>query len=413
MFLIALAVIGIAAGILAFSGMLGPTLSGAAFVAGFVWQKLGKWGPRILLGGLAMILLVTISLSMIIIGVTNSNPLESGIGTLISGVLFLISWTPLGFAWGLLGPKNFGLRMYPIAVRSATFWLIIVGLVAMTVPGILAEQMATATLLQKLVAITVVMLLALMLASYSWATNTSPTAGMKLGMTIVLLLAAVASVRFCATDWFDAYVSKLQSGITQNASSTFEDADKGKTVCRTFTAGTNRLYTADSIVNGKTLTLNFRSVKKDIPCGLRVQVLNNAKPIIYKGVAYVQITLPDSSDDYAAGETYLAPANRLSDGKIDVVPGQYAVTKTKSGPFGIGGKETRRIVFDADSIRVNDLPVGKNWILSGAAKGDVWRHHPKTGELVSFMFDFAYGECPASLEMIGKKGMVIYITFLS
>jgi len=405
------ALIALIVGAAAFFGQL----HNLAFIAGFIKGKLGRYGKRVLYAIFFILCLMTISLALIVSGITNDNALASGIGSLIAITLFLLTWTPIGLINGLFGTsKEFGSRIFPIAIRAITFWSTCIGLLAMTIPNILADQMATATVTQKFTVIVGATLVALMMATFSWSTGKSITAFMKAAMAIVFILSALVGVRYIAKDRFDSQVALLVSSNIQAASTNFEKADQKQTVFSTFKVQTTRAYQIDSVIDGKVKTYTPKPEAIFIAKGQRVQVLNSARPIICDGVALIKIKLPDATNNLAQGKSCWVEADRLKEGETAVVPDQYAVTQKSDLLYkvGIGGKETRRIVFDADSIMLEDLPVGKSWILSGAAYGDVSYHDPKTGELRQYMFNYrSEDDCPASLEMIGKKGMVIFITF--
>jgi hypothetical protein len=382
---------------------------------GYIWLKrknlINKKGLMHVLFGLFVFGgLSFLSSSAIVIGIINKNPLASGIGCLISLVLFFTACVPVGFF-----RRIFGRQVFPTIIKVVSFWIVVIGLLSMTIPSIFAEAIATATLAQKLTVITLAVLITALLALYSWATGKSPIAWMTFSVIVMICLSLLTIIRFTAKDWFDSEVAMIYSHSKQRTANNNEAAGKGKTVGRTFLASTKCLYKVDSVTAGKTTTYTATQKPIIVKRGQKVQVLNSAKPIIVDETALLKIVLPNSmTDKFLCGQIYWVEASLLSSEEAEIIPGQYAVAKTQSNlwnKIGWGGKETRRIVFDADRIVVEDLPVGKNYTFSGGAYKDIAFRDPKTGKLAYYMFGFDYGNCPASLEMFGKKGTVVFLSF--
>jgi hypothetical protein len=348
---------------------------------------------------------VVIAIGTIGTGIVFSIPVLIGGGILLGMMIAACAWLFSGVLplFSLVLKK----QLYPDSIKKLGFWIACVGSLSMMIRGIIHGPEALIALVIILVATALVM-------------QITKFKSEKAYWVILGIMIALFSLTYVMPKDYSAICRSLSKG------NKLWIADRNARATKTDIKATIREAYTKKFINS-VYDSSLKIVKEvHLPKGFGVRYFdfNDEVKISKNGIPFAQIAIPDSNNEYhEEGPFYFVEANLIevnqgSDilsflpiGKKDLgletsPDGSYSVKTWKEG-----FKQTKRIVFNTDSIFVEDLPVGKKWIMSGAAYGDVTYNNPKTGEPTSYMFNFSYADSPASLTMKAKKGTVIFITF--
>ena len=365
-----------------------------AFWIRIINRAISFYGEKIVFGFFLASCLFSIAVAMFLIGAVKGNSAIAGIGCIITVSLFVIFGTGIGATLGFFKPS---IRpKYRTAIISTSFWLIVAGIGSMLFPMFFTAGGLTFWVFT--------ILIVLLLIAASFVFNIEGKGPYKIACATIAILTLAVIVKISEPDvWSSCF-------------------DRGGVAKKSFVAH-GRQIKAEHVSSWGTIQSNvsvlytdsLEPVKTNLSRGEVVQVIGTTKEVITRNeIAFVKIVMRDSLGQFLSGQQYLIPQEYVKREDATFTPGQYEVASKSNLKYKLGlrgGEETRRIVFDSDTVSIEDLPVGYDWKVSGERYGDITGYNPQTGEQSNLIFNFSYGQCPASIKLFGKKGDVLYFTF--
>jgi hypothetical protein len=366
-------------------------------------RRLSDWlEPRMFF----LVLSLLASVGTILTGVFFNKPALIGTGIIVGLMIIACAWLFTGVL--PLLSILFQRELFPSFIKKMGFWIVTGGLFAMLLHGAIHGFEAVVAL----ILVTGLTILAMQITKFQ-----TP----KTYWIILSILVCLFSLTYIFPKNYAAICKSVNKNnkLWQTVTNTRSNVTDVKSMIR---GGFTQKY-IDKVYD--TTGKIVKDVHLEKGLGVRYFDFQGDVKVTKKGIPLIQIMVPDQFNEYSDdAPTYLVEADKINvdqgAGLLSFIPigkRELGVETSPDGKYSIkkwaeGGKEIWKITFKTDElIVVEDMPVGKTWIMSGAAFGDVKYKDPITGKENSYMFNYPSKNSQSSLEMKGISGLTITVTF--